>query len=51
MKTIQAFFVVHYEKIIEYPQYTKSEKFMKWSVPEVLLSGNHEKIREWRKKQ
>jgi tRNA (guanine37-N1)-methyltransferase len=33
---------------IEYPQYTKPEKFMKWSVPEVLLSGNHEKIREWR---
>ncbi len=35
----------------EYPQYTKPEKFMKWSVPEVLLSGNHEKIREWRNKK
>jgi tRNA (guanine37-N1)-methyltransferase len=33
---------------VEYPQYTKPEKFIKWSVPEVLLSGNHEKIREWR---
>ncbi|MBP9695332.1 MAG: tRNA (guanosine(37)-N1)-methyltransferase TrmD [Candidatus Magasanikbacteria bacterium] len=39
------------ETSVEYPQYTKPEKFMKWSVPEVLLSGNHEKIREWRNKK
>lgn len=35
---------------LEYPQYTKPEEFNEWKVPEVLLSGNHEKIREWREK-
>lgn len=33
----------------EYPQYTRPEKFGKWSVPKVLLSGDHKKIEEWRK--
>lgn len=36
---------------LEYPQYTKPEKFLDWAVPEVLLSGNHEEIRKWREKQ
>lgn len=41
---------------IEYPQYTRPEVFLpkpgvKWRVPKVLLSGNHKKIEEWRKKQ
>lgn len=35
---------------IEYPQYTRPEVFKKWRVPKVLLSGNHKKIAEWRKK-
>jgi len=35
---------------VEYPQYTKPEDFQGWEVPEVLLSGNHKKIEEWRKK-
>ncbi len=35
---------------LEYPQYTRPEKFRGWKVPEVLLSGNHKKIKEWRKK-
>ena len=35
---------------IEYPQYTRPEVFKKWPVPKVLLSGNHKKIAEWRKK-
>jgi len=39
----------------EYPQYTRPEVFkskpgVKWRVPKVLLSGNHKKIEEWRKK-
>jgi len=34
---------------LEYPQYTRPEKFMDMSVPEVLLSGNHAKIAKWRK--
>jgi tRNA (guanine37-N1)-methyltransferase len=38
------------EGVLEYPQYTKPETYKKWSVPEILLSGNHKKIAEWRKK-
>ncbi|MCX6780648.1 MAG: tRNA (guanosine(37)-N1)-methyltransferase TrmD [Candidatus Magasanikbacteria bacterium] len=34
----------------EYPQYTRPEVFKKLKVPEELLSGNHKKIAEWRKK-
>lgn len=36
---------------IEYPQYTRPEDFKGWKVPKVLLSGNHKKIEEWRKKR
>lgn len=32
----------------EYPQYTRPEKYLDMKVPEVLLSGNHKKIKEWR---
>jgi len=35
---------------IEYAQYTRPEIFNKWRVPKVLLSGDHKKIEEWRKK-
>ena len=34
---------------VEYAQYTKPDKFKKWKVPEVLLSGNHAEIEKWRK--
>jgi tRNA (guanine37-N1)-methyltransferase len=34
--------------LLEYPQYTRPEIYGKLKVPEVLLSGNHEKIRRWR---
>ncbi len=34
---------------LEYAQYTRPEKFDDLNVPEVLLSGNHEKIKLWRK--
>jgi tRNA (guanine37-N1)-methyltransferase len=34
----------------EYPQYTRPEAYLKWKVPPVLLSGDHKKIAEWRKK-
>ncbi|PIS17241.1 MAG: tRNA (guanosine(37)-N1)-methyltransferase TrmD [Candidatus Nealsonbacteria bacterium CG09_land_8_20_14_0_10_42_14] len=36
---------------IEFPQYTRPEAFKNWKVPKVLLSGDHKKIEEWRKKQ
>lgn len=39
------------EQVVEYPQYTKPETFNSVSVPEVLLSGNHQKIKTWRQQQ
>lgn len=37
--------------MLEYPQYTRPQNFMGRSVPEVLVSGNHEKIAQWKKEQ
>ena len=37
--------------ILEYPQYTRPETFQDRKVPEILLSGHHENINKWRKKQ
>lgn len=37
------------ENYQEYPQYTKPFEFNGWKVPDVLLSGDHKKINEWRK--
>jgi len=37
--------------LLEYPQYTRPAEFRGWAVPEVLLSGNHEAIRRWRREQ
>jgi len=34
----------------EYPQYTKPAEFKGWKVPDVLLSGDHKRIAEWRRK-
>lgn len=34
----------------EYPQYTRPDDYKGWTVPEVLLSGDHKKIAAWRKK-
>ncbi len=36
------------ENIVEYPQYTRPEKFRDMEVPEVLKSGNHAEIKRWR---
>jgi len=35
--------------LLEYPQYTRPEEFRGWRVPEILLSGHHKNIEEWRK--
>ena len=37
--------------LLEYPQYTRPQIFRDKSVPDVLLSGHHERIRKWRFKQ
>ncbi len=39
------------EGLLEYPQYTRPQEFMGMKVPDVLLSGNHEEIRKWRRKE
>ncbi|MHC5061486.1 MAG: tRNA (guanosine(37)-N1)-methyltransferase TrmD [Planctomycetota bacterium] len=39
------------DNLLEYPQYTRPEVFRQMKVPEVLLSGDHAKIAEWRKEQ
>ena len=36
--------------LLEYSQYTRPEEFLGKTVPEVLTSGNHQKINEWRRK-
>ena len=41
----------HWDGLLEYPQYTRPEVWQDRKVPEVLLSGHHENIREWRKRQ
>lgn len=37
--------------LLEYPQYTRPAEFRGLKVPEVLMSGNHQKIAEWRKRE
>ncbi|HXW62916.1 MAG TPA: tRNA (guanosine(37)-N1)-methyltransferase TrmD [Candidatus Acidoferrales bacterium] len=39
------------EGILDYPHYTRPPSFRGWQVPEVLVSGNHEEIRRWRRAQ
>jgi len=40
-----------YEGLLDYPQYTRPSDFRGWKVPSVLLSGNHQKVKEWRRKK
>jgi len=39
------------KNLLDYPHYTRPENFRGLKVPEVLLSGNHKKIEEWRKEK
>jgi tRNA (guanine37-N1)-methyltransferase len=39
------------ENLLEYPQYTRPENFEGLKVPEILLSGNHQKIADWQKEK
>lgn len=39
------------KKLLEFPQYTRPNKFEDLEVPEVLLKGNHKEVEEWRKKK
>jgi len=40
-----------YEGLLEFPQYTRPREFEGMEVPEVLLNGDHAKIRQWRREQ
>ncbi|HKV05280.1 MAG TPA: tRNA (guanosine(37)-N1)-methyltransferase TrmD [Candidatus Acidoferrales bacterium] len=37
--------------VLDYPHYTRPQSFRGWDVPEVLMSGNHEEIRRWRREK
>ncbi|SHH53346.1 tRNA (guanine37-N1)-methyltransferase [Sporobacter termitidis DSM 10068] len=41
----------HWDGLLEYPQYTRPEVWNDRRVPEILLSGHHENIKRWRRKQ
>jgi tRNA (guanine37-N1)-methyltransferase len=41
----------HSMGLLEYPHYTRPPIFRGWSVPDVLLSGDHGKIEKWRREQ
>ncbi len=40
-----------YSGLLDYPHYTRPEEYRKMRVPSVLLSGNHERIARWRRKE
>ena len=37
--------------LLDFPHYTRPAEYQGWRVPEVLLSGNHEEIRRWRRQR
>ena len=41
----------HSNGLLEYPQYTRPQTYRDWSVPSILLSGNHSEIAQWRRRQ
>ena len=41
----------HATGLLEYPHYTRPPDFRGWKVPEILLSGDHGKIEQWRREQ
>ncbi len=41
----------HATGLLEYPHYTRPPDFRGWTIPEVLLSGNHAEIDRWRRRQ
>lgn len=41
----------HSANLLEYPQYTRPPEFRGWRIPDILVSGHHENIAKWRRKQ
>jgi tRNA (guanine37-N1)-methyltransferase len=48
---VEESFSAELEGGLEYPHYTRPAEFRGWDVPEVLLSGDHGRIEEWRREQ
>jgi tRNA (guanine37-N1)-methyltransferase len=48
---IEESFSAELEGGLEYPHYTRPSEFRSWEVPDVLLSGDHARIAEWRREQ
>jgi tRNA (guanine37-N1)-methyltransferase len=44
-------FSAELDRGVEYPHYTRPAEFRGWHVPEVLLSGDHKRIEEWRREE
>jgi tRNA (guanine37-N1)-methyltransferase len=40
-----------YKELLDYPHYTRPREFRGMTVPDVLLSGNHKQIEDWRRQQ
>jgi len=41
----------HASGLLEYPHYTRPANFRDWQVPDILVSGDHERIEKWRREQ
>jgi tRNA (guanine37-N1)-methyltransferase len=41
----------HSDGLLEHPQYTRPQTYRDWSVPPILVSGNHGEIAQWRRRQ
>lgn len=48
---IEESFSVELDGGLEYPHYTRPPEFRGWPVPDILLSGDHGRIQEWRRAQ
>ena len=44
-------FSIRLDRGLEYPHYTRPAEFRGWRVPDVLLSGDHKRVEEWRREQ
>ena len=48
---VSAEFETFHDNLLEYPQYTRPEVFMGKKVPDILLSGHHANVENWRREQ
>jgi tRNA (guanine37-N1)-methyltransferase len=51
MRNVNSFVPPASRGILDYPHYTRPPSFRGWEVPDILLGGNHEEIRRWRRRK